>query len=58
MENIIRTIFNIGLGLLIIACMVMLVTNHSFDTYQYFVIAITMSVASILFLGINKTARS
>lgn len=43
-----------GLALLVTTCMIILMTNQKLITEQYFVLAVTMSVASVLFLAINK----
>lgn len=55
MKTLIKNILSIGLALLIVTCMTILLTNHNLISEQYLVLAITMSVASILFLTINKT---
>lgn len=50
----IKNIISNALAFLIATCMVILMTNQKLITEQQMVLAFTMSVASILFLALNK----
>lgn len=52
----IKNIISTGLALLVTTCIVILMTNKKLITEQYFVLAITMSIASVLFITINRRA--